>query len=523
MTGGGSGLRGMAIRGAGVTLLAQVGAYAVQLVGVTILARLLMPADFGLVTVVTTFSIFLASLGQIGFPEAVLQRDDLNRSLASNAFWINAGIASGLTVAFASTGPLLARIYGDPRIAHVAEIVSLSIFFTGATVVHQALLDRALRFSASATITIASRLLSVVVSVLLARAGWGYWALVSAVIGQPLAALIGTWSLCRWIPSFPRRAKGTGSMFFFAAHVSATGNVSYWARNLDNVLVGWRFGVGPLGFYKKAYDLFALPANQLFSVFPVAVSTLSRLTRNPAQYRRYFLSGLSTLALVGMGAAGALTLVGRDIVRLILGPNWGAAGLIFEFFAPGVGILLLYRATGLIHLSIGTPARLLRWTIIEFAVSGVMFYLALPWGPSGVAVAWTTSFGILIVPAFWYAGRPIQLDAASVVRTVWRYAAASLLAGTVSDLIVRHSPFIVQQANWTGAFIRLVYTCSIFLVLYVGSVVLMFGSYTPIANFVGVLREMLSKKPSTQTPGDEPLVAHQNAALLVSPSEEGAV
>lgn len=511
-------LRGVAIRGAGVTLLAQAGTYLVQLVGVTILARLLVPSDFGLVTVVTTFSIFLAGIAQIGFPEAILQREELDHHIASNAFWINVGISSALTLGFAAAGPLLARIYGDPRIAGVAEVISFSIFLTGASVVHVALLDRGMRYAVGAANIIASRLLSVTVAVILARAGLGYWALVAGVIAQPLSLLVGAWTLCRWIPAIPRSAEGTRSLFSFAINVNAMGNIGYWTRNMDNVLVGWRFGSNALGFYKKAYDLFALPANQLFSVFPVAVSTLSRLTRDPAQYRRYFLGGLSAIALVGMGAAGMLTLVGRDLVRLILGPAWGTAGLIFTVFAPGIGVLLIYKAAGLVHLSIGTSGRLLRWTIVEFVVTGVLFLLALHWGPVGIAAAWTASFCILIIPGFHYAGSPIGLRVSSVIGTTWRYVVASLLAGGACVLIFHRIPSLAALPNATGAFVRVIATSLGFLIMYLGTVILVHRGPAPILQFAGVLREMTTVARPVATALQEDTDPAQAANVLASVS-----
>lgn len=482
----------------------------------TILARLLVPADFGLVTVVTTFSIFLAGIAQIGFPEAILQREELDHHIASNAFWINVGIASALTLIFAAAGPLLARFYGDSRIAGVAEVTSCSIFLTGASVVHVALLDRGMRYAVGAANTIASRLLSVTIAVILARAGWGYWALVAGVIAQPLALLVGAWSLCRWIPGIPRSAEGTRSLFSFAVNVNAMGNIGYWTRNMDNVLVGWRFGSSALGFYKKAYDLFALPANQLFSVFPVAVSTLSRLTRDPAQYRRYFLGGLSAIALVGMGAAGTLTLVGRDLVRLILGPAWGTAGLIFTVFAPGIGFLLIYKAAGLVHLSIGTSGRLLRWTIVEFFVTGVLFLLGLHWGPVGIAAAWTTSFCILIIPGFRYAGSPIALEVSSVISTTWRYVVASLLSGGASFLVIHRIPGLAALPNATGALVRVIVSSLIFLIMYLGAVVLVHQDFAPILEFAGVLREMTAvSRPEAS--GRQEDTAQTEVEKLVAP------
>src|SRR5262249_17314042 len=143
-----------------------------------VLARLLTPTDFGLITMVTTFSLLFVNAGGNGFTEAVLQRPQLSRSLASNLFWINVGTGCVLTLIFAATGSLMARFYGNPRVAIIAAGMSLTIFFTGFNVLHIALLMRAMRFPTVYANQMIARLISVVTSVLLALAGWGVWALV---------------------------------------------------------------------------------------------------------------------------------------------------------------------------------------------------------------------------------------------------------------------------------------------------------------------------------------------------------
>ncbi|HSS95398.1 MAG TPA: lipopolysaccharide biosynthesis protein [Terriglobales bacterium] len=496
-------LRGVAIRGAAVVLIAQSCTYLVQLAGVTVLARMLMPADFGLITVVTTFSIFLASIGQIGFPEAILQRENLNHQVTSNLFWINLGISAVLTLAFAGCGAILARVYADPRITHITEFAALSIFFTATSVIHSALLDRGMRFMASSSITILSRLMSVIVSIILAFAGKGYWALAAGVVAQPIVQTICAWTFCRWIPSLPRRADGTKAMLAFATHVNGVGNLNYWTRNMDNLLVGWRFGPGALGFYKKSYDLFVLPTNQLLSAFPVGVSTLSRLVQDPPRYRRYFLNGISALALVGMCAAGVLTFIGRDIVRLVLGPAWGLSGWIFVVFAPGIGILLIYKATMMIHLSIGTSARLLRWTVVELVVTGLLFLIGLHWGPIGVAAAWTTSCCVLLIPGFQYAGKPIQFKSSSLIQAIWRFPAASLLAAGMCALLIHQIPSIAAMPDWKGALVRVVVYSSIFTAFYLCSIFIVHGGWQPIREFASVLQDMIASRKSRSQASEE--------------------
>jgi O-antigen/teichoic acid export membrane protein len=467
-------------------------AVAVQVVATVVLARLLVPGDFGLVAMVTTFSLLLVNFGLNGFTEAILQRDQIDHALASNLFWINLGAGLVLTVGFAAAGSLMARFYGDARVAHVAVGVSLTIFITATSVQHLALLKRAMRFSAVSANDILAGAVSVAVSILLALAGWGYWALVAGAVARPLSQTIGAWSLCQWIPGLPKRVAGTADAVRFAMHIYGRFSVNYFARNTDNLLVGWRFGPGPLGFYKKAYDLFLLTAAQIVApLTSVAVSALSRLNRDSVQYRRYLLSALAVTAFVGMGLGADLTLVGKDVIRLALGPGWDEAGRIFMFFGPGVGIMFLYGTHGWIHLSIGTPKRWFRWVFVEFSVTGLLFLLGLRWGPEGIAVAWTASFWILALPAFWYAGRPIGFGVGPVLAAVWKYIVASLLAGCASAIILQKMPALATAAGFAASATRTIVMSALFGILYLGVVVLFDWGFAPIHQVMRLLREMI--------------------------------
>src|ERR1039457_5864471 len=93
-----------------------------------------------------------------------------------------------------------------------------------------------------------------------------------------------------------------------------------------------------------------------------------------------------------MAASADLTLVGKDVVRLVLGPHWAKSGPIFELFGPGIGVMLLYSTVGWIHLSIGKPGRWLRWPLVERAFPASFFLVARPGGPAGMAAAWSVSF-----------------------------------------------------------------------------------------------------------------------------------
>lgn len=487
----GSQLKRLAVRGGAAMVSAQGLALAAQVVSTVILARLLTPADFGVVAMVTTFTFLLMSFGSNGFNEVVIQRGEINRFQASNLFWINCAVGLTLTIGFAGAGSLLARFYRNPLVANVAIGASLGIFIAAASVIHLALLRRAMRFAAVSANDVVARVMNTAVAILLALRGWGYWALVAGIVAQGLSTAIGAWWLCRWIPSLPRRGVGTGAMLRFAANVYGRFSAWYFERNFDNLLVGWQFNAAALGFYKKAYDLFALSGSQLISPLDnVALSALSRLNQDPVRFRRYLANSLGIIAFVGMAAGADLTLVGKDVVRLVLGPKWSESGRIFELFGPGIGVMLLYSTVGWIHLSIGKPGRWLRWTLVESAFTALLFVLALPWGPAGIAVAWSVSFYILLIPSFWYAGRPIQLGASQLLAAVWKYAMASLLAGWVTAIILRRSAFSAMPASAGGALEDIVVISGMFLILYLGAVILLHRGCAPLRQLGNLLLEL---------------------------------
>jgi len=468
---------------------------------------------------VTTFSLLLANFGFNGLTEAIVQREEIDHALASTLFWIN--LASGvlLTVGFAAGGSLLARFYHHSLVRGVALGVSLTFFATSISVVHLALLKRAMRFKQLSINDICARLAAVIVSILLGWAGWGYWALVAGAIALPLSTMIGAFLLCQWTPGFPRWVKDTGSTLRFAIHTYGNFTVNYFSRNTDNLLVGWRFDAQSLGFYKKAYDLFALSASQLVSsIAIVVVAALSRVNRDAVQYRRYLLGAVSVMAFVGMGLAAGLTLAGKDLIRLLLGPGWEPAGRIFTFFGPGIGVMVIYHTHGWIHLSIGRADRWFRWGIVEFVVTCLFFLAGLHWGPVGIAISWTMSFWALTIPAMWYAGRPIGLAGNTVLAVVWRYLLASLLAGPATALIIIAVPSLATLPGASGALSRIVATCVLLGPLYLTAVVLMHGGFEPLYQIASLFREMFALgrlpalsagAPSERTGSTAPLIGSE--------------
>lgn len=495
-----SGLKGKAMRGAGATIFTNMLSFFIHIFSTVILARLLTPNDYGLIAMVVAFSALLQNYGDNGFTEAIIQKPDIDHKIMSTLFWTNVVITIILTLLFMLMAPVLVWLYKEPLLFDITICVSFSIFAGGMYTLHMALLRRNMQFYTTSGISMLAMVVSLSLTIVLAWQGFGYWALVANTIMQSLSIAVCAWIACSWRPGKPGPIKDILPLLKFAFHVFSNYTLNYFSRNIDKMLAGWRFGAEALGYYKKAYDLFSLPANQLISpISNVALATLSRMTSEPDKYRRYYLNAVTIIAFIGMLISALLTLCGYDIILLILGPQWTKAGEIFCYFGASIGIMLISATKGWLHLSLGRPDRWFRWSIFETLAITCCFIVGLQFGIAGVAIAYSLTFYVLVLPCLWYAGKPIELSVYSIISTIWRYFIAALIAGLLSFVILYKINYISIIFTNINVFLRIISASLICTTIYIILIILFYRSLSPIKNFITIALQMLpSKTPHTQ-------------------------
>src|SRR5215469_6189705 len=187
-----------ALRGGFASVAMQYGNGILQIGGAVVLARLLAPEDFGLVTIVTVLTSFAPLLIDFGLGDATAQRSKITPSQVSSLFWLSTGIGSAVAVLLAACSPLIASIYRDPRLEAIALYFSITFVLYGLSNQHLALLRRTMQFGMIAKIQFLSGLLGTVIAIFVAIGGYGYWALVLRPILSALGIVIGALVVCPW-------------------------------------------------------------------------------------------------------------------------------------------------------------------------------------------------------------------------------------------------------------------------------------------------------------------------------------
>src|SRR6059058_4463480 len=171
-------LKGHTISSGAVTVSAQGAKFLLNMASTMILARLLMPRDFGLVAMVMTVANFLRVFKDAGLSIATVQRERITHAQVSNLFWVNVAVSALGSLIVAAAAPVIARFYHNPLLIGVTLVLSTTFIISGVNVQHQALLKRQMRFKSLAFIEVGSMAIGVVVGVVMAVLGCRYWSLV---------------------------------------------------------------------------------------------------------------------------------------------------------------------------------------------------------------------------------------------------------------------------------------------------------------------------------------------------------
>lgn len=442
-------LKGRTVSSAAFTLMSQGVQFVLNFVSIMILARLLTPTDFGLVAMVGTVVAFLRVFKDAGLSTATVQREGISHAQVSNLFWINVAVSSAITLALAAVSPLVAWFYREPELVPITIALALTFFLGGLSVQHAALLNRQMRFKAIAFIQIGALGAGVLAGLGLAWRGYGYWALVGMQLTTPLVTVLLTWSVSRWRPQLPRRGSGTRSLVGFGANLAASGFIYSVARGADGLLIGRFYGADPVGLYSRAGALLNRPMEQLlYPVGSVFVPVLSRVQNQPERYRRTFLRLYDAMALVSFLFTGLLFALAQPVTLVVLGAQWEAAAVIFAGFTlAALGMPLTTAATWL-FTSQGRGRDMLLTSAWVSGISLVSFVVGLPFGPVGVALAYS-GIGLLVgMPVlYFFAGRQGPVRTPDLWASIWRYLPLWLVVCGVAwltRLTVAHSAPLTQ-------------------------------------------------------------------------------
>jgi O-antigen/teichoic acid export membrane protein len=462
-------LKHRAIRGGLINLCGQGVSLALNLAFVMVLGRLLSPGEFGLVAMVSVVTGLYGMFASAGLSAATVQTALISDAQISNLFWVNILLGTMLSLVCLATAPILVAFYHEPRLFWVTVAMAAGFLISAAGVQHTALLQRQLRYVALVTAGSLSKLIGIAIGTCMAIGGLGYWALIGAALGSATTGTACVWLAAAWIPGRPRRHVEISSLLRFGGTITLNSVVVYLTYNLEKALLGRLWGADALGMYERAYQLANMPAASINgAIGAVAFSALSRLQDDPVRVRTYFLKGYSLIVSMTVPITIFGAVFADDVVLLVLGPKWSGAGVVFRLLTPTMLVFGMINPLGPLLQSVGLQGRSLRIALAIAPLVLTSYVIGLPYGPSGVALAYSTAMTVWLIPHLAWCLHGTGISLWALLRAAGRPLLSGVTAGVCSLGIQYYSDQLIspiERLSLGGGVMFLVYFAMLLFVL----------------------------------------------------------
>ncbi len=438
-------------RGVFTTGLAQALKLVLQICSVALLSRLLAPSDFGLLAMAGPIVAFLAMFQNLGLTQLTVQRPSITHDEINFLFWISTAAGAVVSLIILLIAPLAASFYGEPDVGLLVAALALPFLITSSGAQHIAIINRRMEFGNLAIIEVATSAVTLLAVVVWAFYSPTFWALWAGAVAGAFVSIILSWFYSGWRPSMPRWTEQGWGMIKFGSDLTGFNFANFFARNLDNVIIGKVSGSVSLGLYERAYKLLLFPLTQVTNpLSQVMLPTLSRLVSEPQRYRYAFIRVMRIMLLAILPGVAAAIAMADTLIPFFLGQNWGAAIPIFQVLGFAAMVQPLNNPTGWLFVSQGRTRDFLWWGLATAVIAISAFALGITWGPLGVAACYTITEIVKTPILWWFVCRKGPIRLYDFLWQIWPFIVGGQLAVLSVMSVVPYLPKIPLLALALG-------------------------------------------------------------------------
>jgi O-antigen/teichoic acid export membrane protein len=381
-----------------------------QLAQVAILARLLVPEDFGLVSMVGVALTFGALFADLGLNSAYVQKQDVTQEQRSSIFWLNIAMSIGVTIALITISPLVAWYFSDSRLSPLMMLSAITLVISAFGQQVRMAAEKQLNFRPVALLDVCAAFLGFMAAVVAAFAGWGVYSLVTGSIVSAMAGTLLAWIFLAqaWRPRLRFRIDEVRPYIGFGGALVGNNIVNQLNASIDLLLGGRMLAASQLGLY-------SIPRNLVlqlqFTVNPiitrVAFPLIAHVQSDLPRVRLIYLQTLNMTASTNAPLYVGLAFFAPEIVHLLLGSDWSGSVDFLRILA----IWGFFRSTGnpvgALLLGMGRADLSLKWNLTMLFVLLPLLWMASHSGAEGIAWALLGFSIIMFIPGWYVLVRPL--------------------------------------------------------------------------------------------------------------------
>lgn len=362
-------------------LLERGGTQAIQFFIMILLARILLPENFGLMVLVTIFITIASVFVQSGFNTALIQKKDADEVDFSSVFFLSLIFASLLYTLIFFMAPVISAFFKQPDLASILRIISLTLFFGAVNSIQNAVIARKLQFKRLFFSSIGAIIVSGTVGIIMAFANYGVWALVALHLTNQFSITIILWFTLKWRPQLVFSFERIKNLFSFGWKLLISNLIDNLYNNFINLLIGKIFSPSILGYYNRAEQFPQLIVTNLNGsiqsvMFPAFSSQQHDILKVKGMVRRSIVSSSFVIFPMMVG----LSVVAEPLVKLLLTDKWLPAVPFLQIFCAVYALWPIHTANLQAINALGRSDIFLKLEIVKIIFGLFTLLICLPFG-----------------------------------------------------------------------------------------------------------------------------------------------
>jgi PST family polysaccharide transporter len=413
---------------------------AMQLVTSIVVARILSPNDYGLFAMSLVVTNFVMLFGNLGFGPALVHKKDLDDNYIAVAFTATFVAAIILFCLVWVAAPFVGSFYGEPAVIELVRVAGIGLLLTPLSAILNNLLVKNMMFKKIAMIDIGAQLVSQSIALVCAFSGFGVWSLVFASLSSHVVKMLSLMHFSQWKTRFYFDKKSFKELFQFGGNLIGFNFINYFARNLDNLIIGKFLGSIALGYYDLAYQIMLKPLHNVsFKLGAPLFAGLTKLQDNLVEAAETYRKVVMTISFITFPMMFGMAAVAEPFISTLLGKKWIPSINVLQILCIVGAMQSIGTVTGAVYKSLGRTDIMLKISILSIGVTAAAFIIGVQWGILGVAVCYGVATLLLAPVRHGISNKLISLP--NVV--FWK----SLLPAVTISLLMVLIVYIFRQAN----------------------------------------------------------------------------
>lgn len=391
-----------AAKGAIWATIDRFGSMGIQFTVNLILARLLLPEDFGIIGMLAIFIAVSQTLIDGGFGSALIQKKNPTQTDYSTIFFWNLIFSAFLYIALYLLSPLIAEFYSMPKLTAVLRVISLSLIITGIFAIQRTRLQKILAFRTIAFVNLLSYTLAAIIAIVMAYRSFGVWSLVSMQLSYGIISVILVGIITHWTPNLCFSKSTIKELFGFGGYIMAANILQTICQNLQGIIIGKRFSATQMGYFSQAYKLdqitsYSIPQVIVQVMYPV----YSSIQDDKERLNNMVLMNMRVIAFLVYPILATLILIAEPLIEFMYGQKWLSSAPYFKVLCVGGFFVCLQNLNFYAVAAVGKSKSLFEWSFYKWGFLLAALLIGMNFGMYGILWGMVASaFNIFITNAY---------------------------------------------------------------------------------------------------------------------------